>query len=424
MWGKPVRGVLMTLVVVLLSACKLVVTVPAGGSVESRRGFQCVGGASCTIDIKHADFADEYFARPNPGYEFAGWRSGPRRVCAGSESACALSAGPFAALPGFDDILASNAEFILEPVFNELKPDRFSRQAWAALIAETTSNQFNSDDFLYRLVPGVANCDPGVLSRAAQQRFTDALNLVRRLHDLPPVQHDDFFSAESQQAALIQMANRYLTHEPRTTDTCYSHAADMGAGSSNLFAGSVQRDPVSFLISWINDGANVYDKASAGHRRWALYPWLAYTTYGQVRGYSAMKVFGFGQSLQSAPPAGLEFVAFPYREYPYVLLKRQTPTPWSLSMVPASRWSDFDYFAYASVQVSETDSGARLNVHSLYRDTRSVGLRNFLSWRVDGWQYDTDYTVRVSNVRLPGGGLTRVEYPVRIEYDSLVSPSR
>ena len=70
-------------------------------------------------------------------------------------------------------------------------------------------------------------------------------------------------------------------------------------------------------------------------------------------------------------------------------------------MVPASRWSDFDYFAYASVQVSETDSGARLNVHSLYRDTRSVGLRNFLSWRVDGWQYDTDYTVRVSNVRLP-----------------------
>ena len=47
-------------------------------------------------------------------------------------------------------------------------------------------------------------------------RFTDAVNLIRKLHYLPPVDYDGFYSSEMQETSLVQLANRYLTHTHHT----------------------------------------------------------------------------------------------------------------------------------------------------------------------------------------------------------------
>jgi hypothetical protein len=75
----------------------------------------------------------------------------------------------------------------------------------------------------------------------------------------------------------------------------------------------------------------------------------------------------------------------------------------------------FDYFSDAEVTVTDSESGAQLTVHSRYSDTQGFGLANFLSWMVEGWEYDRAYTVRVSNIRLPGGGFRDLQYPVLLD---------
>ena len=61
-------------------------------------------------------------------------------------------------------------------------------------------------------------------------------------------------------------------------------------------------------------------------------------------------------------------------------------------------------------------TGNALSVRSLYSDTYGYGLRNFLSWMVDDWQYDTPYTVTISNVQMPDGSVRNIEYPVEIDF--------
>ena len=89
-------------------------------------------------------------------------------------------------------------------------------------------------------------------------------------------------------------------------------------------------------------------------------------------------------------------------------------------MVPPSGGpSSYDYFRSASVVVKETASNAALSVTSLHHDTKGYGLRNFLSWIVNGWDYDTDYTVTISNIQMPDSSVKEIEYQVRIDYQAL-----
>ena len=66
--------------------------------------------------------------------------------------------------------------------------------------------------------------------------------------------------------------------------------------------------------------------------------------------------------------------------------------------------SDFDFFASAQVTVIETDTGRNMPVNNVHRDTQRFGLANFLSWMVEGWEYDVPYTVTIRNIRMMGGG--------------------
>jgi hypothetical protein len=395
----------------LLSACKVEIIVPTGGKVISSENFECLSGERCVFDVRDTSFDRTFTAVPDPGYVFTRWQRLPASLCGNTVRPCRLSTTNF---PG-TAILESDNVYYLVPEFRSLDIDY-----WSQTLKEIRNQAFTSDAFLYSLVPDPDSCDAGALRQAAKQRALEAVNQVRSLNDLAPVDYDSSYDVEMQETSVVQAANNYINHFPDPGDACYSDAAATGARTSNLTAGP-QDDPAAHVFGWTNDNRNVGRLEAAGHRRWIQFPQLGQISYGQVSGFGALKVFSFGLPPNTVPP-DLDFVAMPYRDYPYVLVSQGSePTPWSLSMVPAGDPAvPFDYFSGATVSVIESVSGTGLPVHSLYTDTEGFGLANFLSWQVDGWEYDTEYTVSIRGIQLPGGSSRDISYPVVLDRFNLL----
>ena len=398
-----------------LGGCRIIVEVPVGGQVLSDQGMVCSAGQMCETDPATTSYAEAFEAVAGPGYVFAGWEAGP--ACGGSANPiCTLTTSWFAGNAALEALLDDDIIIHVRPIF-EPAPGRYDVAEWQSLLQTLGAFQYRSDSFLYQVMPDVGNCDPGVLNADATDRFLETLNLIRKLHHLPAVDYDAFYNTQMQEANLVQLANGYFTHFPQPGDTCYTADAAAGAGSSNISWSSQQPDPAVTALGWTNDNNNVSNLMAAGHRRWVLYPELGYTSFGQVVGYSSMKVFNFGSPPGYSVPADLEFVAFPYLNYPYVMVSAgSSPTPWSLSIVPASGFGNHPYFASATVTVTEVASGNTLVVGNQHTDNDWYGLPNFLSWIVDNWQHDTPYLVTIENIQMPDGSTTTLEYPVEIDY--------
>jgi hypothetical protein len=91
-------------------------------------------------------------------------------------------------------------------------------------------------------------------------------------------------------------------------------------------------------------------------------------------------------------------------------------------MIPRAGESDaFDYFAGAEITVTDLQSGANLPVTDVHRDSKRAGLANFLSWMVQGWRYDHNYQVRISNIRMPDGAVRDIDYPVMVDRYNLLN---
>ncbi len=427
------RLLLALLVVVGLPACKLKIIVPDGGSVVWGSG-DCGPGAQCTLDVSDQTFDETFTAVPELGFRFAGWRKLDRSFCSGDVGPCRLFTTTFNDHPALTSFLASNDDvFSLAPVF---EPEAgYDVEYWRTALEQVDGLRRSQPEFLYAVAPNIDTCDPGVISVAARNRALLALNKYRELHDLPPVVYRAASDLETQSASLIQRANNtrleeglvtYLSHYPVEGDLCFSQSGFDGASSSNLGTYPQPVDPVFDVIAWANDNFNVGNVASAGHRRWLSNPFMTHTSYGQVNGFAAMKVLFF-ESLagQNALPEGVEFVAYPYREFPFRLVTPgpENPTPWSFSWIqdlPATQEEIHDFFASASVSVVHEATGTPMAVTDLYSDTDLVGLANFLSWNVTGWDFDELYTVTISDITLPDGITRTVRYPVRVDRFNLV----
>jgi hypothetical protein len=410
---------LLCLLIIFLSACKIRIVVPAGGKVISDNGFVCLSGSICELEISDDTFNDTFRAVPDPGFVFSHWKKQKLYFCGNKTVACHLYTTGFADEPALMDILDSDAVFFLAPVF--VNTSGYDINYWAITLAQVAAGAQATDSYLYSIVPNVDQCDPGAVTQAAKDRARTALNNTRALVGLAAAEYDNFYDMQVQQASLVQRANNYLSHVPDPADSCYSAEARTGSSTSNLTGGR-QADPASQIFGWANDNNNVASLMAAGHRRWVVFPGLGYISYGQVRGYAAQKVFDFGQPPSTAVSPAIEYVAFPYKTFPYVLVsKGDKPTPWSISMVPPGGMnSPFNYFASATVAVKNAASGAPLPVHSQYTDTQRFGLTNFLSWMVDDWEYDTRYTVTIDNISMPGGEVRKVEYDVLLDRYNLV----
>ena len=113
------RSVVVVFIVFLaITGCKIRVAVPEGGSVITASGnYGCQSTEVCLIDIRTTDFEERFIAEANPGYFFRHWRSGHNSLCANGLEKCDLSTTWMAGNAEFESILASDEVYNLEPVF-------------------------------------------------------------------------------------------------------------------------------------------------------------------------------------------------------------------------------------------------------------------------------------------------------------------
>jgi len=111
-------GVLLT-----LSACKIQVTVPENGQVRTESGtYICPASSTCTIDVVDASFDEVFIAEPTSGYEFVEWAVAPLAFCGGSSNSCHLLTTVFSGNASLMNLLASDLQFALIPVFARQAP--------------------------------------------------------------------------------------------------------------------------------------------------------------------------------------------------------------------------------------------------------------------------------------------------------------
>ena len=301
---------------------------------------------------------------------------------------------------------------------------------WRRYNDDVVAGTYKTKEFLYVEEPDMAACYAGELAVGARNRALEAANQIRALHGLSAVRYSSRYDQQVQEAALIQAANRFLTHRPAPSVKCYSPAGAAGSRTSNLQAGGraawlgVDRDPALHMVWWTNDSRSLGNVADAGHRRWMLNPFAVHFTYGQVEGYAAHKVFGFDDGPVQVPRIEVDFVAFPFEVYPFNLVLGDPP--WSFSVIEdkENRSNNrHDYFCQATITVIRTEDEAELAITDRYTDSERFGLPNFLRWQVEGWDYDTLYEVEIGNVAMQSGETRRFSYPVLIERESLETVS-
>ena len=204
----------------------------------------------------------------------------------------------------------------------------YDQAYWRQFTADLAEGTYREAAFLYAEEPDVDACVAGRLTQAAKNRALEAMNQIRALHGLPPVQYSSRYDRQVQEASLIQAAAGYPGHYPEPSARCYTPAGAEGSRTSNL---GVRLDPAAAMVAWTNDAFNRSRVAAAGHRRWVLNPFAAYMSYGQVNGYAAQKVLGFDEEPRITPRIAVDYVAFPYETYPFHLV--EDDPPWSFSVV-------------------------------------------------------------------------------------------
>jgi N-acetylneuraminic acid mutarotase len=86
--------------IVFLLGCKVKITVPEGGRVESESGtYVCLPGENCVIDVVDAFFDETFVAIPDPGYTFAAWNRRKEAFCRGKDEPCRLFTTLFPGTP-------------------------------------------------------------------------------------------------------------------------------------------------------------------------------------------------------------------------------------------------------------------------------------------------------------------------------------
>ena len=297
---------------------------------------------------------------------------------------------------------------------------------WKTVIGDINAGKFATNDFLYSEIPNVQSCFAGVLTQEARLRELTVLNKIRQLHQLSILSYDDA-DGEAQAASLIQRANDFLSHTPPTSALCYTQKGFDGSKSSNLHIANETGDPAQDLISLMDDATNISLVSGVGHRRAMLNPFMRFTSYGQVFGGSVVKIFDFSDKSITDANDIPDFIAFPYMRYPYVFFSDKTmnkKTPWSLSIVEdklLKRENRHEYFSKAKITVIQKDTGKVLDVADIFTDTDGFGVPNLLSWTVGEWQYDTWYSVVISELDYQSSSASSISYDVFIDYKNFVN---
>ena len=112
------RTLLLVLLVLTVSACKVRITVPTGGDVTTQSGaYFCAAGDTCEIEVNDLFFNEQFVASAADGYEFVEWKTQADGLCGGFTGSCTLVTFFFDEYPELMEILESDRVYYLEPVF-------------------------------------------------------------------------------------------------------------------------------------------------------------------------------------------------------------------------------------------------------------------------------------------------------------------
>jgi hypothetical protein len=113
-----------SLIFLVLTGCRVVITVPENGGVTTASGaFGCrykpdwILGTICSIWISDLNFDEEFIAVPDPGYRFVGWKKEDHGLCGGETASCKIVSGLAKDNEILLELLESDLNFYLEPVF-------------------------------------------------------------------------------------------------------------------------------------------------------------------------------------------------------------------------------------------------------------------------------------------------------------------
>lgn len=304
----------------------------------------------------------------------------------------------------------STQHFEILTVFESPVRSVYDREWWRQYNHDARVGTYATEEFLYAALPDVAACEPGELSVGARNRALVAANQIRALHGLSAVKYSTGYNEQVQATALLGAANTTPLPPATPAFACYAEEGAAGAQESLLWDIAGHVDPVLHLAGWM--------AGSSVTRRWAIDPFATDFAYGQVGGYGVYKVLGYDHEPYQVPPIAVDFVAYPFEFYPFNLVAFDPP--WSFHVVEDTddpQGNRGDYFSRASITVRRMSDDVALRVTDIASDP--PGVANFLSWRVEGWAFDTPYEVAIRGVTMQDGSTRDYRYFVVVERETL-----
>jgi len=119
---KYTNVILAILITFLLTACKIEIEVPEGGSITTASGsITCAAGEDCSFYVTDVNFDETFIAVPAEGFVFSGWSTKNRSFCGGNLDVCRLVTSGFLGNQALMAFLSADDEiFYLTPTFQSI----------------------------------------------------------------------------------------------------------------------------------------------------------------------------------------------------------------------------------------------------------------------------------------------------------------
>ena len=219
----------------------------------------------------------------------------------------------------------------------------------------------------------IAGCVAGTTSQAYIDATMDMINYFRAMSGLPgDVANVVSLNDDSQEAALMMIAEGSLSHSPLPGWACFTTTGADAAGNSNLALGNAGPNAI---VGYMRDqGAS---NQPVGHRRWILYPPQVQMATGSTDGVNGLffgsnvlYVFaGFGSR-----PGAPSVVAWPGEGFvPYQVVYPR----WSLSL------NSEPFADYSTATVTMTKDAANVYVFAGFGSR--PGAPSVVAWPGEGF---------------------------------------
>jgi hypothetical protein len=141
---------------ITLASCKVITTVPTGGKVTYQGGKDyCLTGEICSVEISDFEYHETFIAVPDNGYAFSEWEREDQAFCGGRDAPCELNSSIVAGNDKLENVLFSDDEFKMNPVFHRISSSSSCASAYPRDVGNTVSDYF---EYTYFSAATIGSC--------------------------------------------------------------------------------------------------------------------------------------------------------------------------------------------------------------------------------------------------------------------------